>query len=340
MKILVTGGAGYIGTHTSVVLLKNGYDVIIVDNLCNSKEEAVKRVEKISGKSVAFYKADLTDENKVKKIFSDNKIDAVIHFAGLKAVGESVSKPLEYYDNNLKSTLTLLKVMKEYGCTNIIFSSSATVYGEPESVPIKESAVLPPYCNCPYGTTKLFIERILIDCAKADKNFNPIILRYFNPVGAHESGLIGEDPKGIPNNLMPYIAQTAVGKLDCINVFGNDYPTKDGTGVRDYIHVMDLAEGHVAALKKFQEKQCGLKIYNLGSGVGYSVLEIIHAYEKALGRSLPYKIAARRPGDIPICYADASKANDELGWKTRRSLDDMCRDSLNWQRKNPNGYEQ
>ncbi len=336
MNVLVTGGAGYIGTHTCISLINKGHNPIIIDNLCNSKEEAVKRVEKITGKEITFYKDDVRDEEALKKIFSEHKIDAVIHFAGLKAVGESVAKPLEYYENNLGSTLTLIKVMREFGCNNIIFSSSATVYGDPASVPIKED--FPLSTTNPYGTTKLFIERILTDYAFANKVFNPILLRYFNPVGAHESGLIGEDPKGIPNNLTPYIAQVAVGKRDHVNVFGGDYPTKDGTGVRDYIHVMDLAEGHVAALKKFEEGNCGRQVYNLGTGIGYSVLDVIASYSKAVGRQIPYVITDRRPGDIAECYADASKAYNELGWKAEKTLDDMCADSMRWQTMNPNGY--
>lgn len=336
MNVLVTGGAGYIGTHTCISLINKGHNPIIIDNLCNSKEEAVKRVEKITGKEITFYKDDVRDEGALKKIFSEHKIDAVIHFAGLKAVGESVAKPLEYYENNLGSTLTLIKVMREFGCNNIIFSSSATVYGDPASVPIKED--FPLSTTNPYGTTKLFIERILTDYAFANKEFNPILLRYFNPVGAHESGLIGEDPKGIPNNLTPYIAQVAVGKRDHVNVFGGDYPTKDGTGVRDYIHVMDLAEGHVAALKKFEEGNCGRQVYNLGTGIGYSVLDVIASYSKAVGRQIPYVITDRRPGDIAECYADASKAYNELGWKAEKTLDDMCADSMRWQTMNPNGY--
>ncbi len=336
MNVLVTGGAGYIGTHTCISLINKGHNPIIIDNLCNSKEEAVKRVEKITGKEITFYKDDVRDEEALKKIFSEHKIDAVIHFAGLKAVGESVAKPLEYYENNLGSTLTLIKVMREFGCNNIIFSSSATVYGDPASVPIKED--FPLSTTNPYGTTKLFIERILTDYAFANKEFNPILLRYFNPVGAHESGLIGEDPKGIPNNLTPYIAQVAVGKRDHVNVFGGDYPTKDGTGVRDYIHVMDLAEGHVAALKKFEEGNCGRQVYNLGTGIGYSVLDVIASYSKAVGRQIPYVITDRRPGDIAECYADASKAYNELGWKAEKTLDDMCADSMRWQTMNPNGY--
>lgn len=337
MKILVTGGAGYIGSHTSLVLLNKGYDVVVVDNLCNSKEEAVRRVEKLANKEVKFYQNDVCDKEALRRIFSENNIDAVIHFAGLKAVGESVSIPLKYYENNLVSTLSLLDVMEEFGCNNIIFSSSATVYGDPATVPIAED--FPLSTTNPYGTTKLFIERILTDYAFSNKKFNPILLRYFNPVGAHESGMLGEDPKGIPNNLVPYITQTAVGKRDHVSVFGNDYPTKDGTGVRDYIHVMDLAEGHAAALKKFESPNCGLQVYNLGTGRGYSVLEIIQAFSRVLGREIPYVITPRRPGDIAECYADPSKAYRELGWKAEKTLDDMCRDSLRWQEQNPNGFE-
>ncbi|MDO4459962.1 MAG: UDP-glucose 4-epimerase GalE [Clostridia bacterium] len=336
MTILVTGGAGYIGTHTCVVLLNKGYDVVVVDNLCNSKVEAVKRVEKITGKPVKFYENDVCDKDALRKIFSENKIDAVIHFAGLKAVGESVALPLNYYENNLVSTLSLITVMAEYKCNNIIFSSSATVYGDPATVPIRED--FPLSTTNPYGTTKLFIERILTDYAFANKEFNPILLRYFNPVGAHESGLIGEDPKGIPNNLTPYIAQVAVGKREHVNVFGNDYPTPDGTGVRDYIHVMDLAEGHVAALKKYEEENCGLQIYNLGTGNGYSVLDVIKAFSKAAGFDIPYVITDRRPGDIAECYADPAKAYNELGWKAEKNIDDMCADALRWQKQNPDGY--
>lgn len=336
MRILVTGGAGYIGSHTCVVLLQKGHEVVIVDNLCNSKDEAVKRIESISGKKVVFYQEDVCNKDALRKIFTAHKIDAVIHFAGLKAVGESVAIPLRYYENNLISTLSLVDVMQEFDVNNIIFSSSATVYGNPASVPITED--FPLSTTNPYGTTKLFIERILTDIAVANKRFNPILLRYFNPVGAHKSGLIGEDPNGIPNNLVPYITQTAVGKLPHINVMGTDYPTKDGTGVRDYIHVMDLAEGHAAALIKFQEPDCGLQVYNLGTGVGYSVLEIIKAFSKALGRDLPYKLTDRRPGDIPACYANPEKALKELGWRAERGLDEMCEDSLRWQTLNPNGY--
>ena len=337
MRILVTGGAGYIGSHTSIVLLEQGHDVVIVDNLCNSKRVAVDRVEELSGKKVTFYQYDVCDEAKMREVFSKESIDAVIHFAGLKAVGESVAIPLRYYDNNLTSTLVLLKVMKEFGVGNFVFSSSATVYGDPASVPIRED--FPLSTTNPYGTTKLMIERILTDCANADQNFHPVLLRYFNPVGAHESGKIGEDPNGIPNNLVPYITQTVVGKREKVHVFGNDYPTPDGTGVRDYIHVVDLAKGHAAVLPLFEKGFTGAKVYNLGSGKGYSVLEMIHAFSKAAGKEIPYVIDPRRPGDIPECYADCTKAYEELGWKVEKTLDDMCVDSLRWQRMNPNGFE-
>lgn len=338
MKILVTGGAGYIGSHTCIVLLEQGHEVVIVDNLCNSKRVAVERVEELSGKKVAFYEQDVRDGEKLREVFRKEKIDAVIHFAGLKAVGESVSLPLRYYQNNLESTLTLLQVMEEFGVNNFVFSSSATVYGDPASVPIREDFPVGVTTN-PYGTTKLMIERILTDYAKANPKFNPIILRYFNPVGAHESGKLGEDPNGIPNNLVPYITQTAVGKREKVHVFGNDYPTPDGTGVRDYIHVVDLAEGHAAALKLFEQEGCGLRIYNLGTGKGYSVLEMIRAFSQAVGKEIPYVIEGRRPGDIPECYADCTKAYQELGWKAEKNLEDMCADSWRWQRMNPNGFE-
>ena len=297
MRILVTGGAGYIGSHTSIVLLEQGHDVVIVDNLCNSKRVAVDRVEELSGKQVTFYQYDVCDEAKMREVFSKESIDAVIHFAGLKAVGESVAIPLRYYDNNLTSTLVLLKVMKEFGVGNFVFSSSATVYGDPASVPIRED--FPLSTTNPYGTTKLMIERILTDCANADQNLHPVLLRYFNPVGAHESGKIGEDPNGIPNNLVPYITQTVVGKREKVHVFGNDYPTHDGTGVRDYIHVVDLAKGHAAVLPLFEKGFTGAKVYNLCTGKGYSVLDMIHAFSKAAGKDIPYVIDPRRPGDIP-----------------------------------------
>ena len=336
MKILVTGGAGYIGSHTCVELLNEGYDVVVMDNLYNSSEKALDRVEQITGKKVTFYKTDMLDREGVKEIFDKENIDAVIHFAGLKAVGESVSKPLEYYSNNLMSTLVLLNAMRKHGVKNFVFSSSATVYGNPASVPIREDFPTGGTTN-PYGTTKLFIEQILMDYCKADPTLNVALLRYFNPIGAHESGLIGEDPNGIPNNLVPYIAQVAVGKLEQIHVYGNDYPTPDGTGVRDYIHVVDLARGHIAALQKLETK-CGLFVCNLGTGKGYSVLEMIKAYEKACGKPLPYVIDPRRPGDIAACYADPSKAQEELGWKAQYDLEEMCASSWKWQSTNPNGY--
>ena len=336
MKILVTGGAGYIGSHTSIVLLQQGHQVTIVDNLCNSKALVVDRIKELSGKDVAFYPYDVRDKEKLREVFRQGQFDAVIHFAGLKAVGESVSIPLRYYDNNLCSTLALLEVMEEFGVKNLVFSSSATVYGDPATVPIRED--FPLSTTNPYGTTKLMIERILTDCAHADPSFNPVILRYFNPVGAHESGRIGEDPNGIPNNLTPYITQVVVGKREKVHVFGSDYPTPDGTGVRDYIHVVDLAEGHAAALQLFEKGSCGLKIYNLGTGKGYSVLEVIAAFSKATGQEIPYVMDPRRPGDIPTCYADCTKAYSELGWKAKKSLDDMCADALRWQRMNPNGF--
>ncbi len=341
MKVLVTGGAGYIGSHTCVSLLESGYEVVIVDNLVNSKQEAVRRVEEIAGKKVAFYEKDVCDKQAMEEIFNKENIGAVIHFAGLKAVGESVRLPLRYYQNNLTSTLVLLEVMKEHGVHNLVFSSSATVYGDPATVPITEE--FPLSTTNPYGSTKLMIEMILKDIAKADPEFNPILLRYFNPIGAHESGRIGEDPNGIPNNLVPYITQVAIGKLEKLRVFGDDYPTPDGTGVRDYIHVVDLAEGHVAALKLFGEDgkaNCGLRIYNLGTGKGYSVLDMVKAFGKAVGRPIPYEIVARRPGDIPACYADCTKAKKELYWEAKKTLDDMCADSWRWQSQNPNGYEE
>lgn len=336
MAILVTGGAGYIGTHTCVELLANGFEVIVADNLANSSKEAVRRVEEIAQKNLAFYQVDLCDEKEARKIFARHpNIEAVIHFAALKAVGESVQKPLEYYFNNLTSTLVVLKLMREFGVNNFVFSSSATVYGDPQEVPVKED--FPTSTTNPYGTTKLFIERILTDICKAEKNFNMALLRYFNPIGAHPSGKIGEDPAGIPNNLVPYIAQVAVGKLEKVNVFGNDYPTKDGTGVRDYIHVVDLAKGHVAALKKLREKP-GLFVCNLGTGVGYSVLEVIAAFGKACQKDLPYKISPRRQGDIAAVFADPAKAKKELGWVAQFGIEEMCRDSWRWQSANPNGY--
>lgn len=336
MSILVTGGAGYIGSHTCLELLKAGYEVVVVDNLCNSSEEAVKRVEKIAGKPVKFYQADILNREALNKIFDNEEVDSVIHFAGLKAVGESVAKPLEYYHNNITGTLILCDVMRNHGVKNIVFSSSATVYGDPAFVPITEECPKGQITN-PYGQTKSMLEQILTDFHVADPEWNVVLLRYFNPIGAHESGLIGEDPKGIPNNLVPYIAQVAVGKLQCLGVFGNDYPTHDGTGVRDYIHVVDLAVGHVKALKKIEEK-AGVCIYNLGTGKGYSVLDVVKAYEKACGKEIKYEIKPRRPGDIATCYADASKAKKELGWEAERGIEEMCADSWRWQSANPNGY--
>ena len=336
MRILVTGGAGYIGSHTCVELLNQGHEVVVFDNLYNSSEEALKRVEKITGKTFTFYKADMLDRDAMEEIFSKEKIDAVIHFAGLKAVGESVAKPLEYYYNNITGTLILCDVMRKHGVKKIIFSSSATVYGDPAFVPITEECPKGKITN-PYGQTKAMLEQILTDFHTADPEWNVILLRYFNPVGAHESGLIGEDPKGIPNNLTPYITQVAVGKLKEVGVFGNDYDTPDGTGVRDYIHVVDLAIGHVKALKKFEDKP-DVYIYNLGTGRGYSVLEVIQAFSKAVGRDIPYVIKPRRPGDIATCYADSTKAKNELGWTAERGIDEMCADSWRWQSMNPDGY--
>lgn len=336
MKVLVTGGTGYIGSHTVIELLNADNEVVVIDNLVNSSKEALKRVEEITGKSVRFYEEDLLNKDAVVKIFNTERPDAVIHFAGLKAVGESVAKPLEYYNNNITGTLNLLYAMRECGVKNIIFSSSATVYGDPAFVPITEECPKGEITN-PYGQTKSMLEQILTDMAKAYPDWRVVLLRYFNPIGAHESGRIGEDPQGIPNNLVPYITQVAVGKLKCLGVFGNDYDTPDGTGVRDYIHVVDLAAGHVAALKKFNDEP-GVSIYNLGTGRGYSVLEIVHAFEKACGKEIPYEIKDRRPGDIAICYADSSKAERELGWKAKFDLDKMCEDSWRWQKNNPNGY--
>ena len=338
MSILVTGGAGYIGSHTCVELIQAGYEVIVADNLYNSSEEAIRRVEKITGKPVPFVKAELCDMEQVEALFAAHpEIDSVMHFAGLKAVGESVAKPLEYYSNNLISTLYLLQAMRKHGVKNFVFSSSATVYGDPATVPIREDFPTGGTTN-PYGTTKLFIERILMDCCKADPAMNVALLRYFNPIGAHESGLIGEDPNGIPNNLVPYIAKVAVGQLEKVHVYGNDYDTPDGTGVRDYIHVVDLAKGHVAALKKL-EQNCGLFVCNLGTGNGYSVLDVLHAYEKACGHELPHVIDPRRPGDIAQCYADPAKAKEELGWVAELGIEEMCASSWKWQSMNPNGYK-
>ena len=333
--ILVTVGAGYIGSHTTIELIEAGYDVVIVDNLYNSKTEAVRRVEQIVGRKIKFYKADVCDKDAMRKVFKENDVAAVINFAGYKAVGESVQKPVEYYENNIGGMLALIDVMREFNVKNLVFSSSATVYGNPHTVPITED--FPLSTTNPYGSTKLFIEYILKDVAKADPEFNIAILRYFNPIGAHASGLIGEDPNGIPNNLCPYITKVAVGKLKEVHVFGNDYPTKDGTGVRDYIHVVDLAKGHVLAVNKLLTKP-GLFIVNLGTGIGYSVLDMIKAFSKALGRDIPYVIDPRRPGDIAECYADPTLAYKLIGFKAEKTLDDMSRDALNWQMKNPDGY--
>jgi UDP-glucose 4-epimerase len=335
MKILVTGGAGYIGSHTVLELLNKGDEVIVVDNLSNSKEEALNRVEEITGKSVTFYPTDLLEREALDNIFDQHEIDAVIHFAGYKAVGESVSKPLSYYHNNITGTLYLCEAMKKHGVSNLVFSSSATVYGDPHEVPIKED--FPLSATNPYGRTKLFIEEILQDLNVADDSWNIALLRYFNPVGAHKSGRIGEDPNDIPNNLMPYITQVAVGKLDQLSVFGDDYPTHDGTGVRDYIHVVDLAVGHLKALEKLTENP-GIVTYNLGTGQGYSVLDVVNAFEEASGQGIPYQITDRRPGDIASCYADPAKAEEELGWKAQYSLVNMCEDSWRWQSQNPEGY--
>lgn len=347
MKVLVTGGVGYIGSHTCVELIDAGMDIVVVDNLSNSCEEAVRRVEKITGKELKLYKTDILDKEALDEIFANEKVDAVIHFAGYKAVGESVQKPLEYFHNNVTGTLVLLEVMRKYGVKNLVFSSSATVYGKPETVPIKET--FPLSVTNPYGRTKLMIEDILRDLYVSDDSWNIILLRYFNPIGAHKSGTIGENPKGIPNNLMPYITQVAVGKLECLGVFGDDYDTHDGTGVRDYIHVVDLAIGHVKAIEKIErvekERQTdenykpGVMVYNLGTGVGYSVLDMVKSFEKASGIKINYEIKPRRAGDIDTCYADPGKAKEELSWEAVRGIDEMCADSWNWQKNNPNGYE-
>ncbi len=336
MKILVTGGAGYIGSHTCVELLERDYEVVVLDNYYNSCAVSVERVEKITGKKIALYEGDVRDRAMLDKIFTEHKIDCVIHFAGLKAVGESCAKPVMYYDNNIGGTLALAEVMQKHNCKKIIFSSSATVYGDPEVLPLTETCKTGGTTN-PYGTSKLFQERILSDLYDADNGWTVILLRYFNPVGAHESGLIGEDPQGIPNNLTPYIAKVAIGELKEIGVFGNDYPTPDGTGVRDYIHVVDLAKGHVSAIDGV--KGSGVFVYNLGTGIGYSVLDVIHAFEKACGRKLPYVIKPRRAGDIAACYADASKAKKELGWQAEYGIDDMCASLWKWQSMNPKGYK-
>ena len=337
MAILVTGGAGYIGSHTCVELLNAGYDVVVVDNLCNSCEESLDRVQEITGKTLKFYQVDLLDYDGLKKVFENETIDSVIHFAGLKAVGESVDKPLEYYHNNITGTLILCDVMRQFHVKKIVFSSSATVYGTPAFVPITEECPKG-ICTNPYGWTKSMLEQILTDLHTADSEWKVILLRYFNPIGAHESGRIGEDPKGIPNNLMPYITQVAVGKRESLGVFGNDYDTHDGTGVRDYIHVVDLADGHVKAIQKMDNNFEGVRVYNLGTGIGYSVLDVVNAFGKAFGRPIPYEIKERRLGDIATCYADSSLAEKELGWKAIRDLDKMCEDSWRWQKNNPDGY--
>jgi UDP-glucose 4-epimerase len=336
MSILVTGGAGYIGSHTCVELLDAGYEIVLVDNLDNSKPESLKRIKELTGKDFAFYQVDLLDRDALVGVFTENKIDAVIHFAGLKAVGESVAQPLRYYHNNITGTLILAEVMEQFGVEKIVFSSSATVYGMPKQVPISEDFSLS--ATNPYGRTKLMIEEILRDVYTSNNKWSIALLRYFNPIGAHESGRIGEDPNGIPNNLMPYITQVAVGKLKQLNVFGSDYPTVDGTGVRDYIHVVDLAKGHLKALEKVMNST-GVEAYNLGTGKGYSVLEMVKAFENASGKKVPYQISERRPGDIAECYADPTKAKTELGWEAEKGIEEMCKDSWKWQSENPNGYE-
>ncbi len=336
MAILVTGGAGYIGSHTCVEILNAGYEIVIVDNFYNSCPEALNRIKELTGKDFKFYECDIRDREGLDKVFAENKIDAVIHFAGLKAVGESCAKPLEYYENNIGGTVTLCEAMRDAGCKKIVFSSSATVYGENNPSPLKETMQIGGTTN-PYGTTKYMIELILRDLWASDNDWSIAILRYFNPIGAHKSGRIGENPNGIPNNLMPYITQVAVGKLACLSVFGDDYDTHDGTGVRDYIHVVDLALGHVKAVEKVLSGN-GVDAYNLGTGIGYSVLDIVHAFEKACGKPLNYKIVDRRPGDLATCYSDPSKALETLGWKAERGLDEMCEDSWRWQKNNPEGY--
>lgn len=337
MAILVTGGAGFIGSHTVVELQNAGYEVVVVDNLSNSSEKSLDRVKEITGKEVKFYQADILDGSALETIFENHIIDACIHFAGLKAVGESVAKPWEYYNNNITGTLNLIDVMRKHHCKNLIFSSSATVYGDPVEIPITENCPKG-QCTNPYGWTKSMLEQILMDIQKADEEWNIVILRYFNPIGAHKSGRIGENPNGIPNNLLPYVTQVAVGKLPQLGVFGNDYDTHDGTGVRDYIHVVDLAMGHVKALKKIEEK-AGLSLYNLGTGTGYSVLDIVKNFETANNLKIPYVIKERRPGDIATCYADAKKAEEELGWKAQYGIKEMCEDAWRWQKNNPNGFE-
>lgn len=334
--ILVTGGAGFIGSHTIVELQQSGYDVVVVDNLSNSSSESLNRVKSITGRPLAFYQMDIRDRAGMERVLSEHPCDACIHFAGLKAVGESVEKPWEYYENNIGGTLVLLDVLRKHNCKNIIFSSSATVYGDPAEIPITEQCPKG-QCTNPYGWTKSMLEQVMTDMQKADTEWNVVLLRYFNPIGAHPSGTMGEDPNGIPNNLMPYVTQVAIGKRPELGVFGNDYDTHDGTGVRDYIHVVDLARGHVAALKAI-ERKCGLAIYNLGTGHGYSVLDVINAFQKTNNVPIPYSIKPRRAGDIATCYSDPSKAEKELGWKAEFGIEEMCRDSWNWQRKNPNGY--
>lgn len=337
MNVLVTGGNGYIGSHTVIELIENGYDVVVLDNLSNSSLKCMERVEKIVGRKIKFYEADIRDKKALDDIFDKESIDVCIHFAGLKAVGESVKKPLEYYENNMSGTLNLLEVMRNHNVKNMIFSSSATVYGDPAQIPITEETPKG-ICTNPYGWTKSMLEQVMMDLQHADPEWNVVLLRYFNPIGAHKSGMIGENPNGIPNNLMPYVTQVAVGKLKELGVFGDDYDTPDGTGVRDYIHVMDLASGHVKALEKISEN-CGLKIYNLGTGIGYSVLDIVKNFEEASGKKIPYVIKERRPGDIATCYSSAKKAKDEMGWEAKYNIQEMCEDSWRWQSNNPNGYD-
>ena len=336
MRVLVTGGAGYIGSHTCVELMESGHDVVVIDNLCNSNPRSLERVEALTGKKVSFYEGDVRDEALLRRIFAEQAIDSVIHFAGLKAVGESVAQPWRYYDNNLNSTLVLTKVMADVGVKRIIFSSSATVYSGDNEMPLRETSRTGS-CTNPYGWTKYMTEQILSGIAHADPEWSVVLLRYFNPIGAHESGMIGEDPRGIPNNLMPYITQVAIGRREKLSIFGNDYDTPDGTGIRDYIHVVDLAKGHVAAVT-FATENTGCEVFNLGTGTGYSVLDMVKAFEEANGVRIPYRIAGRRPGDLPVCYADPAKSAEMLGWKAEKNLRDMCRDSWNWQSRNPMGY--